>query len=121
MQDLTAEVLRLTGSETVAIRASSPELLEVEGSWEGGGKAPPAHYHPDQDEHFEVLDGRLKLKVEGDEHELGRGAVVDIPEGTAHQMWNPFDTEARATWRTRPALRTEDWFRAIDRLHQEGR
>src|SRR3954447_11784872 len=121
MQDLTPEVLRLTGSETVTIRASSPELLEVEGSWEGDGKPPPAHYHPGQDEHFEVLEGRLKLKVEGEEHELGPGAAVDIPRETPHQMWNPFDTPARATWQTRPALRTEDWFRAIDGLHREGR
>ena len=33
----------------------------------------------------------------------------------------PGDAPARATWQTRPALRTEDWFRAIDRLHREGR
>jgi hypothetical protein len=48
-----AETLRLTGSETVTIRESSPDLLEVEGSRSGGGNPPPAHYHPDQDEHFE--------------------------------------------------------------------
>jgi mannose-6-phosphate isomerase-like protein (cupin superfamily) len=116
-----AETLRLTGSETVTIRESTSELLEVEGNWGGGGKAPPAHYHPDQDEHFELLEGRLKLKVEREEHELGPGAKVDIPRETPHQMWNPFDHPARASWQTRPALRTEDWFRAIDRLHREGR
>jgi mannose-6-phosphate isomerase-like protein (cupin superfamily) len=121
MQDLTPEVLRLTGSETVMIRESSSQLLEVEGQWEGGGKPPPAHYHPDQDEHFEVLEGRIKLNVKGEEHELGPGARVDIPSGTPHQMWNPFDAPARATWQSRPALRTEAWFRAIDRLHREGR
>jgi mannose-6-phosphate isomerase-like protein (cupin superfamily) len=115
------EQLRLTGSETVTIRKSSPEMLEVEGSWGPGGKPPPAHYHPAQDEHFDVLEGRLKVKVEGEEHELGPGAALDIPEGIPHQMWNPFDQPARATWRTRPGLRTEDWFRAIDRLHRAGR
>ena len=52
-----AETLRLTPHETVTIRESSPELLEVEGSWGPGGRAPPVHYHPAQDEHFEVLDG----------------------------------------------------------------
>jgi mannose-6-phosphate isomerase-like protein (cupin superfamily) len=116
-----ADMLRLTGSETVTIRESSPQLLEVEGNWDGGSKPPPAHYHPDQDEHLELLEGRLKLKVKGEEHELGPGAKVDIPSGTPHQMWNPYDAPARATWQTRPALRTEDWFRAIDRLHREGR
>lgn len=115
------EQLRLTAGETVTIRKSNPEMLEVEGNWGPGGKPPPAHYHPDQDEHFDVLGGRLKLKVGEEEHELGPGAGLDIPQGTPHQMWNPFDQPARATWRTRPALRTEDWFRAIDRLHREGR
>jgi mannose-6-phosphate isomerase-like protein (cupin superfamily) len=115
------EQLRLTGSETVTIRKSSPEMLEVEGSWGPGGRPPPAHYHPAQDEHFDVLEGRLKVKLQGEEHELGPGAGLDIPPETPHQMWNPFEAPARATWRTRPALRTEDWFRAIDRLHREGR
>ena len=65
-----AETLRLTPHETVTIRESSPELLEVEGIWGPGGKAPPVHYHPAQDEHFEVLEGTLTARVEGEEREL---------------------------------------------------
>jgi hypothetical protein len=36
-------------------------------------------------------------------------------------MWNPGSEPARAIWRTRPGGRTEQWLRAIDRLHREGR
>jgi hypothetical protein len=36
-------------------------------------------------------------------------------------MWNPNDAPARVRWQTRPAGRTEQWFRSIDRLHEEGR
>jgi quercetin dioxygenase-like cupin family protein len=54
-----ADTLRLTPHETVTIRSSSPELLEVEGEWGREGKPPPPHYHPSQDEHFEVLEGTL--------------------------------------------------------------
>ena len=34
-----ADTLRLTPHETVTIRSSSPELLEVEGEWGPGGHA----------------------------------------------------------------------------------
>lgn len=118
---MPGDTLRLTPEETVTIQRSDPEMLEVEGNWGPGGKPPPAHYHPDQDEHFDVLEGRLKLKVKDEEHMLDAGTGLDIPRGTPHQIWNPFEVPARATWRTRPALRTEDWFRAIDRLFREGR
>jgi hypothetical protein len=52
---------------------------------------------------------------------LEAGAGVDIPRETPHQIWNPFEEPAVATWRTRPSLRTEEWFRSIDRLYREGK
>jgi mannose-6-phosphate isomerase-like protein (cupin superfamily) len=61
------ETLKLTPHETVTIRSASPELLDVEGRWGPGGKPPPAHYHPEQDEHFEVLEGTLTAKLNGEE------------------------------------------------------
>ena len=35
-------------------------------------------------------------------------------------MWNSGAEPATVVWRTRPALRTEQWFRAIDALNREG-
>jgi mannose-6-phosphate isomerase-like protein (cupin superfamily) len=116
-----AEALKLTPNESVTIRQSSPEVLEVEGSYGPGGKAPPAHYHPAQDEHFEILDGTLRAKLSGEQRDLGAGEELEIPRGIPHQMWNPGDQPARVLWQTRPALRTEGWFRSIDALHREGR
>jgi mannose-6-phosphate isomerase-like protein (cupin superfamily) len=115
------EELRLSPKETLTVKSSSAELLEVEGRWGPRGKPPPAHYHPSQDEHFEVLEGTLSARVDGQKHELGPGDTLDIPRGTVHQMWNAGEEEARALWQTRPALRTEQWFRGIDRLFEEGR
>jgi mannose-6-phosphate isomerase-like protein (cupin superfamily) len=116
-----AETLMLTPHETVTIRESSSELLEVEGSWGAGGKAPPVHYHPAQDEHFEVLEGTLTARVEGEERELAKGETLDIPRGSRHQIWNRGAEQTRALWQTRPALRTEQWFRTIDRTIRDGR
>ena len=116
-----ADMLRLTPHETVTIRVSSPELLEVEGSWGPEGKPPPPHYHPAQDEHFEVLEGTLTAKLGGEESDLEAGQMLDIPRGTHHQIWNRGSGSTRALWQTRPAGRTEEWFRSIDRLIGEGR
>lgn len=113
-----SDQLKLTSSESVTITSSSEEMLEVEGRYGPGGKPPPAHYHPAQDEHFEVLEGALKVRVEGEERDLRHGETIDIPRETKHQMWNPNDQPARVLWQTRPAGRTEQWFRSIDRLHQ---
>jgi mannose-6-phosphate isomerase-like protein (cupin superfamily) len=115
------ETLTITPHESVTIRSSTPEALELEATYAPDGSAPPKHWHPEQDEHFEVLEGRVRTRVEGDQHDLGPGEEIDIPRRSVHQMWNPGSEPARVLWRTSPAGRTEQWFRAIDRLHREGR
>jgi mannose-6-phosphate isomerase-like protein (cupin superfamily) len=116
-----AEAMKLTPTESVTIRKSEPEVLEVEGNYAPNGSAPPSHLHPAQDEHFEVLEGRMRAKVGGEEIDLAKGDELDIPRGTAHQMWNPGAEPARVRWQTSPAGRTEDWFRSVDALHREGK
>jgi quercetin dioxygenase-like cupin family protein len=115
------DVYELTPSESVRIRSHTPEALAVEGTWGPGGSAPPKHFHPDQDERFEVLEGTLTARVDGEQRELHAGDVLDIPRGAVHQMWNAGDVPARASWRTAPAGRTGEWFAAIDGLRRSGR
>ena len=104
----------LTPSETVTVRAHTSEALEVEGVWGPKGSPPPRHFHPAQDERFEVLAGTLQARVDGTEHALVAGDVLEIPRGAVHQLWNSGDEPARALWRTSPAGRTAEWFAAID-------
>ena len=115
------ETLKITPTESVTIRSSSTKMLDVEGVYAAGGSPPPKHFHPSQDEHFEVLAGRLEVRVDGEQRSLAAGETIDIPRGAVHQIWNPGDHEARVIWQTSPGLRTEKWFRAIDALHREGR
>ena len=115
-----SETLRLTPSESVIVRRSEPDVLEVEGVYGPGGSAPPKHLHPVQDERFRVLEGRLMTRVDGSERELSAGEVLDIPRGAVHQMWNHGSAEARVAWETRPAGRTEQWFRSVDALQREA-
>ncbi len=118
---MSEKTLKLTPTESVTVRGSSPEALEVEGVYGPRGKPPPPHFHPSQDESFEVLEGALRTRVAGEERDLKPGEVLEIPRGTEHQMWNPSEQTARVRWTTAPRLRTEEWFGAIDRLHREGR
>src|SRR5262245_5735205 len=92
------ETLRLTPGETVELRHRSPERFEVERSCAPGEKPPPAHYHPAQDEVFEVIEGTLSARVAGDRLDLDQGDVLEIPLGTSHQIWNAGKKPTRARW-----------------------
>jgi len=113
--------LKLTPHEHVDIVDETPEVLVVEVTYAEPGSPPPRHLHPAQDEHFEVLSGRLTAKIAGKERMLEPGETLDVPRGTVHQMWNAGPGPVRARWETRPAGRTAEWFRAIDGLLRSGR
>jgi mannose-6-phosphate isomerase-like protein (cupin superfamily) len=115
-----AETLKLTPTESVTIRSSTPEALEVQAEYGPEGSPPPKHWHPSQDERFRVLEGALQVRVDGTERELGPGDEIEIPRTAVHQMWNPGATPARAIWQTRPGGRTEQWFRELGALQASG-
>src|SRR5918998_3462122 len=95
--------LNLTPHETVTVREHSPDALVVEGRWGPDGSPPPPHFHPGQDERFEVLEGELTAVVDGEQRTLGPGDTLEVPRGSVHKMWNSHDVETRAVWRTAPA------------------
>jgi len=121
LRTVSEETLHLDAHETVRVVRETADALEVEATWTAGGSRPPLHVHPAQDEHFEVLGGRLMALVDGTERALGAGDSLQIPRGTPHTIWNPSGEPASASWRTRPAGRTAEWFRTIDRLGGAGR
>jgi quercetin dioxygenase-like cupin family protein len=118
---VTDSELRITPHEHLTVRSSTPEALEVEARWAPNGSPPPKHFHPAQSEHFEVLAGRLRARVDGIDHDLGPGDELDIPGGTVHQMWNPGGEETRARWLTTPAGRTRQWFETLDAAQRSGK
>lgn len=112
---MRGDIITLTESQSLEIIESTTESLTVVSTWAAGpGKPPPRHFHPQQDERFEVLEGELTVAVgRGEPRALGAGDVIDIPRGTPHLMWNATSRPARATWRVTPGLRTEEMFRYI--------
>ncbi len=110
----------LTRSEYVKVREHTPEALILEGEFAPKGTPPPLHFHPSQDERFEVIVGALRVLVNGKTHTLHAGDVLDVPRGAVHQVWNPGDTPTHATWSTRPSGRTREWMAGLDAAHREG-
>jgi hypothetical protein len=98
-----------TGDET------GGALLEMEASYSGEAGMPPEHLHPSQAEHFEVLEGTMRVIVGGEERLCSEGESFDVPAGTPHQMGA--DGPARMRWEVRPALRTAEFF---ERLYSTG-
>src|SRR6476620_608967 len=106
-------MLRIGPHQTLEIRESTPEVLDMLARWEPGGSPPIAHLHPGQDEHFEVLEGTLTVTVDGERREVAAGETLDVPRGAVHAMWNEWDAPVSASWRVTPALRTEEMFRTM--------
>ena len=73
-------------------------------------KAPPAHWHPDADEHFEVLAGKAAFTIEGAERVLGAGETVEVPAGTRHTFRNAGGDEMRVVFEFRPAPASTERF-----------
>jgi quercetin dioxygenase-like cupin family protein len=114
-----SEILTVTPTERVTVRHAREDALEVEVEYSPQGKRPPAHYHPHQDEHFEILEGELTVKAGNELHILGPGETIAIPRGTRHVMWNATDRPVRAIWQTRPMLGTLEFWRKADALGGE--
>ena len=111
--------IRLTFLRTAA--DTNGELLEMEAIYRPVSAAPPAHFHPGQEETFEILSGSLRFVIDGEEKIASTGERVVIPAGTIHLMHNPGTEPARVIWQTRPALRSQQFFETLYGLAMDGK
>jgi quercetin dioxygenase-like cupin family protein len=102
-------------------RETDGEAVLVETIVRPDGFVAAAHLHPNQAERFEVLEGRLGLRV-GDQELLAEpGDVVTVEPGTPHRFWNAGETEARFLCEVSPALEFESLIETMFRLAAEGK
>ncbi len=52
------------------------------------GKSTTEHYHPLAEEIYFILQGQARMRVEGEESEMGPGDSVAISNGQRHKIWN---------------------------------
>ena len=73
---------------------SGAYVVEV-GLFPPGEPGPPLHLHPHTDEMFYIADGDATFQLGDSELQLSTGALVIVPRGTAHTVWNSGDRPVR--------------------------
>lgn len=101
-------------------RETDGELVEVRASYKPNSGKPPAHFHPNQEERFEVLSGLFRVNIGGEEADYRPGDTIQVPKGAVHWMFNSSDERGELLWQTRPALRTGDFFERIWTLQRKA-
>ena len=80
----------------------------------------PSHYHPHQEERFEVLAGHVRFDVGGKRTEGGPGTRVVAPAGVKHAFRNIGQEEAHLKVEVDPALDLQDFLEEAAALARAG-
>ena len=100
---------------------TSGELLKLKAEIPAGTPGVPLHYHLTFTEEFEVLEGRLDLRVGEDQLVLGSGESAMLPLGTPHRFWNSSNEPAAFEAEIGPARKMEQSLRAMVGLAVDGK
>jgi len=85
-----------------------------------GGDVPP-HFHPAQEERFEVLAGHVRFDVDGQRIEGGPGTRVTAPAGAKHAFRNIGQLEAHLRVEVEPAMDLQAFLEEAAALARAGR
>jgi mannose-6-phosphate isomerase-like protein (cupin superfamily) len=72
------------------------------------GGATQEHYHPRTEEIYYITHGRGRMRIEGEEREVGPGDAIAIPPGRRHKLWNIGSEPLRLLCCCAPAYEHED-------------
>ena len=102
-------------------RETGGEAVLVETIVRPGGFVAAAHVHPHQTERFEVLEGRVGLRIGDKESVVGPGDIAAVEPGIPHRFWNAGESDARFLCEVRPALEFESLIETMFTLAREAR
>ncbi|MBZ0295387.1 MAG: cupin domain-containing protein, partial [Anaerolineae bacterium] len=111
----------LTMTFTKTSAETGGDLLEIKTHYRPNSPRPPAHYHPKQQEHFEIAEGSLTVQMAGEERVYHAGESFDVPVGIPHAMWNAGAVTTEVLWQIRPALESQAFFETTWGLQQDGK
>jgi quercetin dioxygenase-like cupin family protein len=114
---VTGESLRFLKTS----RDTNGESVVVEVTVRPDGFVAAAHMHPEQSEHFQILEGLVGFRLGREKMELQAGESVLVEPGTAHKFWNAGDTPARFVTVVRPALQFEQLIETMYGLAADGK
>ena len=109
--------------EQITIRRTAADTSGSVLEWElllaPGGRVPSSHAHPEQEEVFTVLAGRMRFRVGVRRVIANPGDTVRIPPGTVHHFANAGSQAARVAVRTSPALSMQELLETAAALAQD--
>ena len=114
----------VTGERVVVIEGSEDTggaYLVGELTVSPGGQVVGEHIHDHLDETFEVLSGRISVRLDGRDFELGEGERAFVPKGSAHDWWNESGETAVVRVRVEPAGRFEEMLTTVFALARADR
>ncbi|HXM58886.1 MAG TPA: cupin domain-containing protein, partial [Candidatus Dormibacteraeota bacterium] len=111
--------------ERIVIRESGREtggrLLSFDLFLPPGGHVPARHVHPEQEERFTIVAGRMRFRLGRRTIVARSGESVSVPAGRPHWFGNAGQDVAHARVEVRPALRMEELFEATEAMARSGR
>ena len=66
------------------------------------------HYHPVAEEIYYITHGMGRMRIDGEEREVGEGDAIAIPPGARHKLWNIGEETLRLLCCCAPAYEHED-------------
>ena len=86
-----------------------------------GGVVAAGHVHPFQSERFEVISGRIGMKLGRRKLEAGPNDIVVVEPGTPHKFWNAGEDELHFVTVVKPALQFERLLETMFGLAVDGK
>jgi quercetin dioxygenase-like cupin family protein/uncharacterized protein YndB with AHSA1/START domain len=96
------------------------ELVEFDVVGRARGFLTQAHVHTRQVERHEVVEGSMRLVIDGSEHVLRPGEALEVPAGASHRQLADEPGEGRVRVQLRPAGRTEAFLERLAELSRSG-
>src|SRR5215211_4873902 len=116
-----AEVLDMAPlGVSVELRETDGELLEFDVVGRAHGFLAQPHVHTGQTESYEVVEGAMRLDVDGRTRVLGEGETASVAPGVAHAQRPGDHGSGRVRIQVRPAGTTEDFLRRLADMSARG-
>ncbi|SEW21817.1 cupin domain-containing protein [Chitinophaga arvensicola] len=110
----------VTGQVIRFLPSAEDNILEMETTYRPFSQEPPVHYHPFQEEYFQVLSGELTVRLDGEIKTYREGAFIHIKPRVRHSMWNGGLKPAIVSWSVSPGMNTADFLQTMFLLSNEG-
>lgn len=104
--------------QTYAPKSRTAHSFSWHATFPSGTFVPP-HIHPDQDEYFYMLEGRLDFAIDGSDQFAEPADLVRLPMGKPHSILNVSQRPAKALFWVSPAQRLYDLFWAIHNMQEQ--